>query len=138
MRATLVVDDSPTIRRMVIASLRDVCSGGFQEAATGLEALEHLAVHPIALMVLDLNMPDMHGLEVLRFVRGHHAFRNIPVVVLTTRGDEASRSAVMAAGASRYLTKPFIPQVLAAHVRELVQGAQPHVPAGQDAGSRDV
>ena len=92
MDRTLVVDDSPTIRRMVIASLRDVCSGGFQEAATGLEALEQLAVRPIALMILDLNMPDMHGLEVLRFVRKHPAFKRLPVIVLTTRGDDESRA----------------------------------------------
>ena len=129
MDRTLVVDDSPTIRRMVVASLRHVCSGGFQEAATGLEALERLAVGPVALMILDLNMPDMHGLEVLRFVRSHDGFRHIPVVILTTRGDEASRTAVMAAGASLYLTKPFTPQLLAAQVRELLAGGLPQ-PAG--------
>jgi len=107
------------------ASLRDVCSGGFQEAATGLEALEQLAVGPIALMILDLNMPDMHGLEVLRFVRSHHGFRNIPVVILTTRGDEASRVAVAAAGASLYLTKPFAPHALAGHARALMATSTP-------------
>ncbi len=58
MDRTLVVDDSPTMRRMVIASLRDVCSGGFSEAGSGLEAIEQLALGPAALMVLDLNMPD--------------------------------------------------------------------------------
>jgi two-component system, chemotaxis family, chemotaxis protein CheY len=120
MDRTLIVDDSPTMRRMVMASLREVCAGGFTEAASGLEAIEQLALGPVAVMVLDLNMPDMHGLEVLKFVRGHQAFRRVPVVVLTTRGDEPSRAAAMAAGASLYLTKPFAPHVLAAHVRELV------------------
>ena len=69
MPPTLIVDDSRTMRRMVIASLREVCAGGFLEAASGLEAIERLAVVPIAMVVLDLNMPDMHGLEVLAFVR---------------------------------------------------------------------
>jgi len=138
MDRTLVVDDSPTIRRMVIASLRDVCSGGFQEAATGLEALEQLAVRPIALMILDLNMPDMHGLEVLRFVRSHNAFRHIPVVILTTRGDEASRTAVAAAGASLYLTKPFTPPHLAARVRELLGGRLHRTQAGSVPEPHDV
>ena len=138
MERTLVVDDSPTIRRMVVASLRGVCSGGFQEAATGLEALERLAVGPVALMILDLNMPDMHGLEVLRFVRGHHAFRHIPIVILTTRGDEASRTAVMAAGASLYLTKPFTPQLLAAQVRELLAGRVPEAAGARVPESHDV
>ena len=70
MRQILIVYDSPTIRRMVGASLAQL--GGaveFVEAASGLEAIERLALGAIGLMVLDLNMPDMHGLEVLGFVR---------------------------------------------------------------------
>ena len=123
MDRTLVVDDSPTMRRMVMASLRDVCDGGFAQAASGLEAIEQLALGPAALMVLDLNMPDMHGLEVLRFVRTHPMFRHLPVIVLTTRGDEESRAAAMAAGASLYLTKPFAPHALAGHARALLAEA---------------
>ena len=128
MERTLVVDDSPTMRRMVMASLREVCAGGFAEAASGLEAIEQLAMGPTALMVLDLNMPDMHGLEVLKFVRGHEAFRRLPVIVLTTRGDESSRAAALAAGASLYLTKPFIPNVLADQARTLVERGAVGVP----------
>jgi two-component system chemotaxis response regulator CheY len=123
MHRTLVVDDSPTMRRMVMASLREVCSGGFAEAASGLEACEQLALGPVSLMVLDLNMPDMHGLEVLAFVRRHPTLKTLPVIVLTTRGDAESRTAALGAGASVYMTKPFTPQALAAQVRELV--AQP-------------
>jgi two-component system, chemotaxis family, chemotaxis protein CheY len=127
MHRTLVVDDSPTMRRMVMASLRDVCVGGFAEAASGLEAIEQLALGPTSLMVLDLNMPDMHGLEVLKFVRSHQAYRQLPVIVLTTRGDEASRSAAASAGATLFQTKPFTPHVLAGHVRQILQapGGEP-------------
>ena len=124
MDRTLVVDDSPTMRRMVMASLREVCTGGFAEAGSGLEAIEQLALGPVALMVLDLNMPDMHGLEVLKFVRGHHAFRSLPVIVLTTRGDEPSRAAALAAGATPYLTKPFAPHVLATQARALLEKSE--------------
>jgi len=120
MDRTLVVDDSPTMRRMVMASLREVCGGGFAEAASGLEAIEQLALGPAALMVLDLNMPDMHGLEVLTFVRSHQKFRDVPIIVLTTRGDDTSRAAAMKAGATAYLTKPFTPDTLAAAVRTLL------------------
>jgi two-component system, chemotaxis family, chemotaxis protein CheY len=108
-----------------MASLREVCDGGFAQAASGLEAIEQLALGPAALMVLDLNMPDMHGLEVLRFVRKHAIFRQLPVIVLTTRGDEESRAAAMAAGASLYLTKPFAPHALAGHARALLGEATP-------------
>jgi two-component system chemotaxis response regulator CheY len=116
----LIVDDSPTMRRMIQAALRDVPSARFLEAGNGLEAIEKLALVPINLMTLDLNMPDMHGLEVLKFVRSHQAYRAIPVVVLTTRDDETNRAAALQAGASLYLTKPFDPRAFAQRVRELL------------------
>lgn len=118
MKSIVIVDDSPTIRRMVRASLGSL-GNGFVEAGSGLEAIEQLTLGPVGLMVLDLNMPDMHGLEVLQFVRRHPAYRALPVIVLTTRGDEVSRSGALAAGADVYLTKPFLPQVLAEHARSL-------------------
>ncbi len=125
MKQILIVDDSPTIRRMVRASLaRFFPTVEFLEAASGLEAIERLALASIGLIVLDLNMPDMHGLEVLQFVRSHDRYRNVPIVILTTRGDEASRSAAMAAGASTYLTKPFAPELLASEVQKLFAGGQ--------------
>lgn len=115
----LIVDDSPTIRRMVRAALQSV-HDRFAEAGTGLQALEQLTLAPVALMVLDLNMPDMHGLEVLKFVRQHPSYNTLPVIVLTTRGDDISREAATAAGATMFLTKPFVPHVLAGHVRSLL------------------
>ncbi len=124
MRQILIVDDSPTIRRMVRASLATVASAfEFVEASSGLEAIERLALGVVALIVLDLNMPDMHGLEVLGFVRTHAKYKHVPIVVLTTRGDDESRAAALAAGATAYLTKPFAPEALAARVRELLDTA---------------
>lgn len=122
MTNILVVDDSPTMRRMVVASLRDLGDVIFDEASSGLEAIERLALSAVNLIILDLNMPDMHGLEVVSFVRKHDAYRSIPIIVLTTRGDEASRSDALSTGASVYLTKPFLPHVLAAQARELLYG----------------
>jgi two-component system, chemotaxis family, chemotaxis protein CheY len=112
MKRVLIVDDSPTMRRMVISSLRPISGVEFNEAANGLEAIEKLSLGPVSLMILDLNMPDMHGLDVLRFLRSHVPFKGIPVIVLTTKDDESSRSGAMNAGATVYLTKPFQPQVL--------------------------
>jgi two-component system, chemotaxis family, chemotaxis protein CheY len=123
MKQILIVDDSPTIRRMVRASLaRFFPAAEFLEAGSGLEAIERLAVGSVSLIVLDLNMPDMHGLEVLNFVRSHQKYRLVPIIVLTTRSDEGSRSAALAAGASVYLTKPFTPDVLAGEARRLFDG----------------
>jgi two-component system chemotaxis response regulator CheY len=103
-----------------MASLRDLGDVGFDQAASGLEAIERLSLAPVDLMVLDLNMPDVHGFEVLRFVRTHERFRTLPVVVLTTRGDETSRTEALAEGATRYVTKPFQPSAFAPEIRALL------------------
>jgi two-component system chemotaxis response regulator CheY len=106
---------------MVKVALAEIAER-FVEAGTGLEAIEQLTLAPVSLMVLDLNMPDMHGLEVLRFIRRHPTYRTLPVIVLTTRGDDQSRELAMQAGATAYLTKPFSPATLAEQAR-----AQTHV-----------
>lgn len=95
----------------------------FEEAASGLEAIERLAVGVVDLMVLDLNMPDMHGLEVLRFVRTHPSFSDLPVVILTTRDDPDSRRTALREGATLYLTKPFTPETLVPEVSRLLLSA---------------
>jgi two-component system chemotaxis response regulator CheY len=138
METILVVDDSSTMRRMVMASLRDVPDVTFAEASNGLEAIEQLALGPVSAVVLDLNMPDMHGLEVLEFMRTHPRYRPIPVVVLTTRGDGTSREAAQAAGATAYLTKPFSPAALASclHAHLAGRGTAPGASPGPAGGAR--
>ena len=131
MHRILIADDSATIRKMVRASLQSLESAEFLEAGTGLEAIEQLAVAAVQLIVLDLNMPDMHGIDVLRFVRRHQRYRNLPVIVLTTRGDDSSRETAVEAGATTYLTKPFTPQTLAATVRTLLDGVEPSALRGR-------
>ncbi len=121
MRNILIVDDSATMRRMVAASLRELEGVKFDEAGSGLEAIERLALGKVDLMILDLNMPDMHGMEVLQFVRSHGAFRNIRIIVLTTKSDDSSRSAALESGALAYLTKPFDPRDLAKQTRKLLE-----------------
>ena len=125
MSQILIVDDSPTIRRMVRAALSRLPAVEFVEAASGLEAIERLAIGNISLIVLDLNMPDMHGLEVLEFVRSHQKYRDLPIMVLTTRGDEGTRATALKAGATAYLTKPFGPEQLAAQAQPLLGDKAP-------------
>lgn len=124
MKRILVVDDSATMRKMVIASLRDLPGVSFGEAGNGLEAIEQLQISPFDLMILDLNMPDMHGLDVLRFVLGHPDYQATPIVILTTKGDEESRGEALAAGAACYLTKPFRPQSLADQIEDLLENQE--------------
>ncbi len=113
------------MRRMVISSLRELQNVQFEEASNGLEAVEQLAIGhlkqaPVNLIILDLNMPDIHGMEVLKFVRSYEFYSSIPVIVLTTRNDGTSRSAALAAGASSYMTKPFQPQTLIAQANSFL------------------
>jgi two-component system, chemotaxis family, chemotaxis protein CheY len=120
MARILVVDDSPTIRKMMIASLRGLEGVIIEEAGSGLEAVERLALAPVDMLFLDLNMPDIHGVEVIEFVRSHSAYAALPICVVTTRGDEASKSLAMKAGANVYITKPFSPDELAEQANKLL------------------
>lgn len=118
----LIVDDSKLMRDMIAACLRP-CEGlTFEHAASGLEAIERLSLQRFDLIVLDLNMPDIGGVEVVEFIRGQDKLRALPILIVTTRGDETSRAAVLAAGASRYMTKPFQPDQILAEVRGLLAG----------------
>ena len=132
MHRILIADDSSTIRKMVRASLRTLDQTEFLEAATGLEAIEQLAVAAVQLVILDLNMPDMHGIDVLKFLRKNQRYRDLPVIILTTRGDDSSRELAVAAGATTYMTKPFVPQALAATAKTLLVGTNPAVSSGPD------
>ncbi len=123
MSKVLVVDDSKLMREMIVACLRAQEGLTFEHAASGLEAIERLSLEPFDLMVLDLNMPDIGGLEVLEFVRAQDTLKALPILVVTTRGDEVSRERSLEAGASRFMTKPFSPPEILSVVRELLAGA---------------
>lgn len=123
MRDVLVVDDSKVMRDMITACLRPEPALAFTHASSGLEAIEKLSLKPFSLVVLDLNMPDIGGIEVLEFVRGQDRLRRVPIMVVTTRGDEGSRERALAAGADRFLTKPFAPEALLAEARALLESA---------------
>jgi two-component system chemotaxis response regulator CheY len=108
----LVVDDSKVMRDMVEACLKPNASLSVTQASSGLEAIEQLSLKRFDIVVLDLNMPDIGGIEVVEFVRAQDQLRELPIIIVTTRGDDASRAKALDAGASRYLTKPFTPQAI--------------------------
>ena len=119
MPKILIVDDSQTMRKMVKASLNPL-KATFGEASSGLDAIEKLALQPYDLMTLDINMPDMHGLEVAQFVRGHSAYKELPILVLSTRDDEGTQQAARMAGVDGFMNKPFDPKELCAKVQEML------------------
>ncbi|HWO17914.1 MAG TPA: response regulator [Kofleriaceae bacterium] len=120
MKRLLIVDDSRLMRDMVAACLRPLGAVTFEYAGTGLEAIERLALAGFDLVVLDLNMPDVGGVEVIEFVRSQDHLRQLPILVVTTRGDDASRSRVLEAGASAFLAKPFAPPQILEEARRLL------------------
>jgi two-component system, chemotaxis family, chemotaxis protein CheY len=120
MTEVLVVDDSKLMRDMVSACLRAAPGLTISHASSGLDAIEKLSLKPYDLLVLDLNMPDIGGLEVIEFVRGQDRLRSLPVLVLTTRGDEDSRRDALAAGASSFMTKPFEPDAILSETLSLL------------------
>lgn len=121
----LVVDDSKVMREMIVACLRGEPRLSFTHAASGLEAIERLSLKPFDLVVLDLNMPDIGGYEVLEFIRGQDKLKHVPILVVTSRADEASRTRALEAGASRFMTKPFTPEGLLAEVQLLLERGSP-------------
>ena len=93
----------------------------FTQAASGLEAIERLSLGHFDGVVLDLNMPDISGIEVHEFVRAQDRLKKLPIIVVTTRGDDDSRAQALTAGASEYMTKPFTPEAIVAAVSALLE-----------------
>ncbi len=135
MTRVLVVEDDPDIARLVARYLE---KSGFSAdvIGSGHEALTSIAAHPPDLLVLDLMLPGVDGLEICRVVRGNPATATIPIIMLTARAEESDRIVGLEIGADDYLAKPFSPNELVARVRALVRRAQRAMPtaAGAAAG----
>jgi two-component system, OmpR family, KDP operon response regulator KdpE len=121
MTRVLVVDDEPQILRALIINLRarhyDVIT-----AATGADALASAAAHPPDLVILDLGLPDLDGVEVVRGLRG---WCTAPIIILSGRTDSADKVDALDAGADDYLTKPFGVDELMARLRAVSRRATP-------------
>jgi DNA-binding response OmpR family regulator len=117
MERILVVDDDPEVRELLRRTLQD---NGFEvlEAADGQRALDAHAVEAVDLIVLDLTLPAVDGLEVLSRVRSKS---DLPVILLTGHGDEADRVRGLEMGADDYVVKPFSPRELEARIRSVLR-----------------
>ena len=119
-RCILVVDDSPIMRKVTRMTLGKMPGLDVKEASNGLEALEFLLLNSVDLMILDLNMPEMGGKEVLELLQTNPKFKKLPVIILTTCDDIHNRVSMQNLGASAYLNKPVNPAELAERVRRLL------------------
>ncbi|MFP2913060.1 response regulator, partial [Pyxidicoccus sp. 3LFB2] len=103
-RRILVVDDSPLTREL-ISNLLEAVGYDTVMAGDGAEALDTVGAHPLDLVVTDLEMPGVDGLELTRRLKEHPSHSRLPIVILTTRGGEEDRRRGLAAGADGYITK---------------------------------
>jgi two-component system chemotaxis response regulator CheY len=116
-----VVDDSSAIRKIIKAAA-DVLQMETEEAQDGIEALEKLEGihHEIDLVLLDWNMPEMSGYDVLVEIKNNSKFKHIPVMMVTTEGQKSNIVAAVRAGADNYLTKPFTVEELELKIIECI------------------
>lgn len=110
-KTILAVDDSKTMRDMVTFTLKDA---GYQtiEAEDGKAALTLLSGSTVDAIITDLNMPNMNGFDLIRAVRADAKHKFVPILMLTTEGDDAKKQEGKSAGATGWIVKPFNPQKL--------------------------
>jgi len=112
MNKLMIVDDSSTMRKIIMRVLRqaEIAVENIIEAANGVEALEQLSSNPdMGLILSDVNMPEMNGIDLVRKVREGHDKESLPVIMVTTEGGEAMMNSALESGANGYVTKPFTP-----------------------------
>ncbi len=108
----LVVEDSDAMRSMISSVVQDFGDADVIECASGLEALKVIPQHKFDLILTDINMPDINGLELIQFLRSNRDYSAIPLIIISTEGSPRDRQKGLALGANEYLVKPFAPERL--------------------------
>ncbi len=120
-RSILIVEDSSTMRSLIASTLEDLGDYEVTEAASGFEALKILPGHSFDLIITDINMPDINGLELINFVKQHPSYQKTPLIIVTTEKSAEDRKKGLALGADAYITKPFDPEELQEVVKKLIE-----------------
>ena len=121
MSIALVVEDSPTMRQLIVFALRRIRGLEVLEADDGVDALRKLAASKLDIILTDINMPIMDGLKLVKRIRTDAAHKDVPIIVITTEGSKEDRQRALQLGANAYITKPIqAPQVIA-KVKELLK-----------------
>lgn len=108
----MVVEDSSTMRSLIVDTIEDLAGYEAVEVKNGIEALKTLPTQKFDLIITDINMPNINGLEVVSFVKGHPEYKSIPMIIVSTEQGEKEIQKGLSLGASEYLTKPFLPENL--------------------------
>ncbi len=123
LQRILIVEDSATMRSLLASSLEELeVPVKIVEAESGFEALRFLPRDDFDLIVTDINMPDINGLELVSFIRKNEKYAEIPLVIVSTEGSERDRDKGLGLGADAYMVKPFDPEMLRQVVVDLLAG----------------
>lgn len=118
MKSILIVDDSSALRSLIKSLIEEIGDINVFEAPTGFEALKILPRQPFDLIFMDINMPDINGLELTNFIKNNDQYKNIHIVFVSTESSEEDIKKGMALGAFAYLPKPFKSEELHGIVRK--------------------
>jgi two-component system, chemotaxis family, chemotaxis protein CheY len=109
----LVVEDSPPMRKMIVFALSRIRELHVVEADDGVDALRRIAGTKFDIIITDINMPILDGLKLVKRLRADEAYKDVPIIIITTEGAEEDRQRALALGANAYITKPIqAPQVI--------------------------
>lgn len=120
MKSILLVEDSATTRSLIRAVIEEIGDFDVVEAPTGFDALKLLPAQDFDLVVTDINMPDINGLELINFIKGNPRYNHIPLIIVTTERSEEDKKRGMALGATAYVTKPFKAPELQGIIRKIL------------------
>lgn len=118
----IAVDDSPTMRRIIINTLKRAGFENVIEATDGKDALAKMKVEQVNFVITDWNMPEMDGLAFVTQIRSTDEFKNLPVLMVTTRSVKEDIVEAMKAGVNNYIVKPFTPETLKAKIDQILAG----------------
>lgn len=117
----LVVDDSVTMRRIVVNSLKGLGYSEFLEAGDGKEAMDVLnSDDSVEFVITDWNMPNVSGLELVKAIRVHPKYQNVPILMVTTRGVKEDIMEALQAKVNNYVIKPFTPPILKEKIEQIL------------------
>jgi len=106
-KTILIADDSPTMRAMLVSTIESLGDYRIVEASSGFEALRLLPREKVDLILTDINMPDINGLELISYLRNNSNYLTIPVIIISTEGSQKDIDKGKLLGANEYLIKPI-------------------------------
>lgn len=112
MKRILITEDSNTMRSLLVSTIESMDDYEIIEAASGFDALRLLPREKVDLVITDINMPDINGLELISYIRNNANYKEIPLFIISTESSEKDREKGIALGANEYLVKPFKPEEL--------------------------